>query len=699
CGPCSEIHIDIRDDKERANLPGIELVNKDHPEVIEIWNLVFIEFNRAADGKLNPLPSKHVDTGMGFERLCLVLQGVKSNYDTDVFQPIIRKIAEIAGVKYGEQEDADIAIRVIADHLRAIAFAIADGQLPSNTGAGYVIRRILRRAVRYAYTFLDLKDPFISDLLPVLVKEMGGVFPELKKQETLISRVIKEEETSFLRTLAQGIRKFDQYIKSNPDLQTIDGNFAFELFDTYGFPIDLTQLMAREIDRDVDMNGFYEGLDAQKNRSKQAAARDTEDWQEVSFIDGLTTFLGYDHLEADVRVVKYRKTRSKNKDFYEIVLDQTPFYAEAGGQVGDTGQLIFGEEKIPVIDTKKENDLIIHVSTKFPADPGIIAHAEVNSVKRNDTINNHSATHLMHHALRKVLGDHVEQKGSLVDENHLRFDFSHFQKLTDEEIMEIEAIVNKEIRMNLTREEKRSVPIDKALEMGAIAFFGEKYGDEVRVVKFGDSIELCGGTHVPQTGQIGFFKIISEGAIAAGIRRIEGLTGVKAEAYLQEQGRTVASIKNLIKGQKDIVRGVESLIEENSKLQRQMAQLNKDKVRHLESQLTGQVEDVNGVHFLTLKLEDDNALIKDLAFSMLKGDEQLFMLIGNRQNDKVFLTLAIGRDLIDKKGLNSGALIRDFAKEINGGGGGQPHFATAGGSNPRGLDIAFEMAREFVENL
>ncbi len=699
CGPCSEIHIDIRNDKERANLPGIELVNKDHPEVIEIWNLVFIEFNRAADGKLNPLPSKHVDTGMGFERLCMVLQGVKSNYDTDVFQPIIRKIAEIAGVQYGEQEDADIAVRVIADHLRAIAFAIADGQLPSNTGAGYVIRRILRRAVRYAYTFLDLKDPFISDLLPVLVKEMGEVFPELKKQETLISRVIKEEETSFLRTLAQGIRKFDLYIKSNPDLQTIDGNFAFELFDTYGFPIDLTRLMAREIDRDVDMNGFYEGLAAQKNRSKQAAARDTEDWQEVKSIDGLTTFLGYDHLEADVRVVKYRKTRSKNKDLYEIILDQTPFYAEAGGQVGDTGQLIFGEEKIPVIDTKKENDLIIHVSTKFPADPGGIAHAEVNAIKRNDTINNHSATHLMHHALRRVLGDHIEQKGSLVDENHLRFDFSHFQKLTDEEIMEIEAIVNKEIRMNLAREEKRSIPIDKALEMGAMAFFGEKYGDEVRVVKFGDSIELCGGTHVPQTGQIGFFKIISEGAIAAGIRRIEGLTGVKAEAYLQEQARTVASIKNLIKGQKDIVRGVESLIEENSKLQRQMAQLNKDKVRHLESQLKGQVEDVNGVHFLTLNLEDDNALIKDLAFSMLKGDEQLFMLIGNRQNSKVFLTLAIGKNLIDKKGLNAGALIRDFAKEINGGGGGQPHFATAGGSNPRGLDKAFEMARRFVGNL
>jgi len=698
CGPCSEIHIDIRDDAERNKTPGNELVNKDHPEVIEIWNLVFIEFNRTSDGKLNPLPSKHVDTGMGFERLCLVLQGVKSNYDTDIFQPIIQKIAEIAGKTYGIEESADIAMRVVADHLRAISFAIADGQLPSNTGAGYVIRRILRRATRYAYTFLDLKGPFMSELLPVLVKDMGQVFPELEKQETLISKVIKEEEVSFLRTLAQGIKKFEQYIKAHKETKTVEGAFAFELFDTYGFPIDLTQLMAREIDRDVDMNGFNEGLSAQKSRSKQAAAKDTEDWLEIRPMQGLTEFLGYDQLTSEVNVVKYRKVKSKNKDFYEIILDRTPFYAESGGQVGDAGLLVFGEEKIPVIDTKKENDLIIHVTTKLPADPSAKAIAEVNAVKRNDTINNHSATHLMHRALRTVLGDHVEQKGSLVDENHIRFDFSHFQKMTEEEIRKVENMVNREIRMNTNREESRAVPMEEALKMGAMAFFGEKYGDEVRIIKFGESIELCAGTHVPQTGQIGLFKIISEGAIAAGVRRIEAITGVKAEEFIQEQSLIVDAIKDIIK-QKDLVKGVENLFNENDRLQKQLKQFSKEKAKHLEIQFKDQVEKINGVNFLALELDEDNSLIKDLAFSMIKSDDKLFLLVGSQQNNKTFLTIALGKDLVDTNGLNAGTLIRDLAKEINGGGGGQAHFATAGGSNPRGLEKAFQKARDIVKSI
>ncbi len=698
CGPCSEIHIDIRDDAERNKTPGNELVNKDHPEVIEIWNLVFIEFNRTSDGTLNPLPSKHVDTGMGFERLCLVLQGVKSNYDTDIFQPIIQKIAEIAGKTYGIEEPADIAMRVVADHLRAISFAIADGQLPSNTGAGYVIRRILRRATRYAYTFLDLKEPFISELLPVFVKDMGQVFPELKKQETLISKVVKEEEVSFLRTLAQGIKKFEQYIKEHKEAKTVEGAFAFELFDTYGFPIDLTQLMAREIDRDVDMDGFNKGLSAQKSRSKQAAAKDTEDWLEIRPMQGLTEFLGYDQLSSEINVVKYRKVKSKNKDFYEIILDRTPFYAESGGQVGDAGLLVFGEEKIPVIDTKKENDLIIHVTTKLPADPSVKAIAEVNAVKRNDTINNHSATHLMHHALRTVLGDHAAQKGSLVDENHIRFDFSHFQKMTEEEIREVENMVNREIRMNISREENRAVPMEEALKMGAMAFFGEKYGDEVRVIKFGDSIELCGGTHVPQTGQIGLFKIISEGAIAAGVRRIEAITGVKAEAYVQEQSFIVDAIKDIIK-QKDLVKGVENLFNENDRLQKQLKQFSKEKAKYLEIQFKEQVEKINGVNFLALELDEDNSLIKDLTFSMIKSDDRLFLLVGSQQNNKTFLTIGLGKDLVDTNGLNAGTLIHDLAKEINGGGGGQAHFATAGGSNPRGLEKAFQKARDIIKSI
>jgi alanyl-tRNA synthetase len=530
CGPCSEIHFDLRSEEEKLLIPGREMVNKGHPQVVEIWNLVFIEFNRMMDGMLVQLPQRHVDTGMGFERLSMVIQGKKSNYDTDIFQPIIAEIAGISGKAYGNDEKEDIAMRVIADHLRAVSFAIADGQLPSNNGAGYVIRRLLRRAIRYGYTFLGLKDPFISRLVEALTRNMAAHFPELRSQGELIRKVIAEEEQSFLRTLSLGIRKFEQYLEEHESNKVIDGRFAFELYDTYGFPIDLTQLMALEKGWTVDMKGFQEGLEEQKNRSRQAAQVDTHDWVALK-PDGKTTeFLGYDTLEAEVGIVKYRKVKAKGLEYFEIVLDRTPFYAESGGQVGDRGFLEGDGQRITE-DTYKENDLVIHKSVEMLLVPDGRIRAVVDPGKRVATANNHSATHLMHAALRKVLGNHVEQKGSLVDENHLRFDFAHFAKMTNDEIREVEHIVNARIRENIVKSEQRKVPVEEAKKMGAMALFGEKYGDEVRVITFDPafSIELCAGTHVPATGQIGFFKIISEGAIAAGIRRIEAVTGERAE--------------------------------------------------------------------------------------------------------------------------------------------------------------------------
>ena len=697
-GPCSEIHVDIRDEEEKKKIDSRDLVNMDHPEVIEIWNLVFIEFNRKADGSLEPLPAKHVDTGMGFERLSMVLQGVKSNYDTDIFQNIIQEIAKITNYKYGASLESDIAMRVIADHLRAVVFAIADGQLPSNMKAGYVIRRILRRAVRYGYTFLGKHEPFINQLVPALVNNMGDVFPEIKLQQDLIRKVITEEEIAFLRTLSLGIKKFEQYLAIHKDNKEIDGAFAFELFDTYGFPVDLTQLMAKEKGWEVDMVGFQKGLDEQKNRSRNAAQKDTEDWVVLKQGIDSTDFLGYDQLESESQIVKYRKIKEKKKEFFHVVLDKTPFYAESGGQVGDKGLLISGDEKIAVTDTQKENDLTIHFVDTLPADLNSILLAVVDKNKRLYTVNNHSATHLMHAALRKVLGDHVQQKGSLVDENHLRFDFSHYSKLTDEEIHLIEKLVNEKIRENILIDERKNVPMDQALEMGAVALFGEKYGDQVRVITFDKaySVELCGGIHVPATGQIGLFKIIAEGAIAAGIRRIEAITALRSEEYVDQQSAIVNSLKGIFKSQKDVVKGVESLIEQNNQLQKQVNQLNAEKANHLKSSLKEKVENINGVNFLAARVELDANTVRDLAFKLKNEIEDLFLVLGSDNQGKAGLTILISDTLVESKGFDAGKIIRDVAKEIQGGGGGQPHFATAGGKNPGGLDKAFAVAKSKI---
>jgi alanyl-tRNA synthetase len=698
CGPCSEIHADLREANEKSKVPGKEMVNTGHPEVIEIWNLVFIEFNRKADGKLEQLPAKHVDTGMGFERLNMVLQGVKSNYDTDIFQSIIKKIAKISGRTYGAEKQTDIAMRVIADHLRAVVFAIADGQLPSNIKAGYVIRRILRRAIRYGYTFLGMHDPFIFELVPTLVEKMGDVFSELKTQQELITKVITQEEIAFLRTLSHGIKKFENYIDHKNDQKIINGDFAFELFDTYGFPIDLTQLMAREKGWTVDMDGYHAGLEKQKDRSRQAAQKDTQDWIILKEGTEKTEFVGYENLEATVEIVRYRKITEKKQDFYHLILDKTPFYAESGGQVGDRGILEQNGQIIEIEDTKKENDLIIHVATKSPADLSGSFHAKVDSRKRLLTANNHSATHLMHAALRKVLGSHVEQKGSLVDEDRTRFDFSHFAKVSDEEIAQIEKMVNEKIRENIQLTEKRNIPIKSALEMGAMALFGEKYGDEVRVITFDKnySVELCGGTHVPATGQIGLFKIVSEGAIAAGVRRIEAITAVKAEEFINENLSVVAELKSIFKSQKDIVKAVQTLTEQNAQLQKQLAALNKEKSLSIKSDLIRQVQKIGTVNFIAQEVDLDADTIKDLAFGLKNEVEDLFLILGNVSDGKAGLTILISDSLVNTKGLNAGQMISEIAKEINGGGGGQPHLATAGGKNADGLENAFEKAKKML---
>lgn len=698
CGPCSEIHIDIRKNSEKKKIKGRELINKDHPEVIEIWNLVFIEFNRKSDGTLEQLPAKHVDTGMGFERLTMVIQGKKSNYDTDIFQGIIAEIGNITGKKYGENETTDVAMRVVADHLRAVVFAIADGQLPSNIKAGYVIRRILRRAVRYGYTFLDMQEPFINEMVPVLVEKMGDVFPEIKSQQDLIRKVITEEELAFLRTLSLGIKKFEQYISSNPGKKIIDGNFAFELFDTYGFPIDLTQLMAKEKGWDVDMDGFNKGLEAQKSRSRQAAVKDTEDWVILKKGFDKTIFVGYENFEAEVEIVRYRKIKEKKKEFYQIVLNKTPFYAESGGQVGDRGYLENGDGKIFIEDTQKEHDQTVHITKKLPGNLIGRFKAVVNAQKRKSTANNHSATHLMHAALRKVLGEHVEQKGSFVDENHLRFDFAHYSKLTNEEISEIETIVNEKIRENIPLTEKRDVQMEKALEMGAIALFGEKYDEHVRVIIYDKnySVELCGGTHVPETGQIGLFKIMSEGAIASGIRRIEAITAAKAEEFVDEQIKIVDELKAIFKSQKDVVKGVKNLIEQNNQLQKQIAVLNNEKAQHIKNNLLENIEIINGISFIAQKVDLDTDTMRDLAFKLKNEVENLFLVLGAEKEGKAQLVLMISENLVKEKGFHAGNIIREISKEINGGGGGQPHFATAGGKNPDGLVRAFEKARGMV---
>lgn len=696
CGPCSEIHIDIRSDEDRNAVNGKDLVNKDNPEVIEIWNLVFIQFNRLANGSLVNLPAKHVDTGMGFERLVRVMQNKKSNYDTDIFQPVIQTIAEMAGVRYGDDEQKDIAMRVVADHLRAVSFALSDGQLPSNNGAGYVIRRILRRAVRYGYTFLGFTEPFMYKLLPVLVDEMGEQYPELLTQQTLVSKVMHEEESSFLRTLSQGIRRFESYVEQNVSLKTIDGAFAFELFDTYGFPVDLTNLMAEEKGLSVDMESFSLKLEEQKNRSRKAAEKTSGDW--VVLFDMEPSFVGYDTTQAVSKILRFREVTAKNKKHYEIVLDKTPFYAEMGGQVGDKGILSSEEEIINVVNTVKENDLIIHITDKLPQNPELPFTASVDVERRRKIEANHSATHLMHAALRVVLGPHVEQKGSLVDDERLRFDFSHFAKMTDEEIKKVESLVNMKIRENIKNVTTVDVPLEEAKNMGAMALFGEKYGDKVRVVSFDPSYscELCGGTHVPATGCIGAFKILTESAIAAGVRRIEAVTGEKVMNYLDKCIDTVDKIKAVVKSSGDVVKAVETLSSNNQMLQKRVDALMMNMAVSEMKTAYRNAELCNGRKIVVTKVDADVNQLKNMAAALKDIDNDAVAILGGVTDNKPAICLLLPQSLVDAS-FDATAMIREVAKEIQGGGGGQKNLATAGGKNVSGLDKAMEMLkRHFV---
>jgi len=737
CGPCSEIHYDNRPDSERTLVSGATLVNADHDQVIEIWNNVFMQFNRLKDGSLQALPAKHVDTGMGFERLVRVLQGKTSNYDTDVFQPLIQFIAEKSGKTYNsaatpgtEGWNEAVAMRVLADHIRAISFAISDGQLPSNNKAGYVIRRILRRAVRYSYQYLGFKEPFLNQLVPLLAEQFKGVFDELYKQKDFVQKVVLEEENSFLRTLSSGIKLFNEYTSKiyldeiefgnfsfdsqgeidiisetqNKYLdsisnKTIAGEFAFELSDTYGFPIDLTELMSREKGFNVDMDGFYQALQAQKTRSRAATAIDTGDWV-VLKDDDTVEFTGYDELETIAHVVKYRKVTAKGKEQYQIVLDKTPFYAESGGQVGDKGELVFPDgQVIEVTDTKKENGLIVHFTDSLPENAEDALTAIVNPDLRTSTENNHSATHLLHAAMKQVLGAHVNQKGSLVNADYLRFDFSHFAKVTEDELAEIEAIVNEKIRENIFLKEERMVAYQEAISSGVTALFGEKYGEYVRVITFDDefSKELCGGTHVKATGQIGFFKIIAESAVAAGVRRIEAITGIAAENFINAQSKLVQQLKELLKNPKDISKSVESLVEENSRLKKEIEKSILEKSSGLKNELAQKVENINGINFIAETVELPNAdAIKNLAYQLKDIVSDLFLVLAAVIDGKPSVTVMIAENLVKDKGLNAGTIVRELAKEIKGGGGGQPFFATAGGSDVSGLDKALEKAKTFI---
>ncbi|CAZ95035.1 alanine--tRNA ligase [Zobellia galactanivorans] len=697
CGPCSEIHVDIRSAEEKAKVPGASLVNADHPQVVEIWNLVFMQYNRKADGSLEPLPARHVDTGMGFERLCMVMQGVQSNYDTDVFKPIIREIETITHSKYGKDEEIDIAIRVIADHIRAVSFSIADGQLPSNTGAGYVIRRILRRAVRYGFTFLNTKEPFMYRLVNVLTEDMGEAFPELKEQRQLIENVIKEEEYSFLKTLEQGLVLLDQVIL-NVKGKEVDGRKAFELYDTYGFPIDLTALILSEKGLTLDEKGFELAMQEQKNRSKSASEISKDDWEVLSS-DLEQEFVGYDMLETNVKLVKYRKVTSKKAgEQYQLVFNLTPFYPEGGGQVGDKGYLEMPNgDVVYILDTKKENNEIIHFTKNLPADLNGTFRAVVDKKQRERTQANHTATHLLHQALREVLGKHVEQKGSAVHSKYLRFDFSHFSKVTPEELREVENFVNARIAGQLPFEEQRNIPVEKALEEGAMALFGEKYGDTVRTVRFGRSIELCGGTHVKNTGDIWHFKIKSEGAVASGIRRIEAITSDAVKDFYAENDRVLLDIKGLLNNAQDPVKAVSTLQEENAKLKKEVEALLKDKAKNLKIELKNELQEVNGVQFLAKKIDLDAAGIKDLSFEMGQNQDNLFLLFATEQNGKALLSCYISKELVGAKDLNAGTIVRELGKFIQGGGGGQPFFATAGGKKPEGIDEALAKAKDYIK--
>ena len=690
CGPCSEIHIDLRSDEEKAKVPGRELVNKDNPQVIEIWNLVFMQYNRKADGSLESLPAKVIDTGMGFERLCMALQGKKSNYDTDVFQPIIKAIGDLAGVTYGQNPKTDVAMRVVADHIRTIAFSITDGQLPSNAKAGYVIRRILRRATRYAYTFLGQKQAFMYKLVPVLVENMGGAYPELKAQQTLIEKVMKEEEEAFLRTLETGIRLLDKVMSDAKAAgkKEISGVDAFTLYDTFGFPLDLTELILRENGMTVNEEEFNTEMQKQKQRARNAATVETGDW--IVLKEGETKFVGYDYTEYETSVLRFREVKQKNQTYYQIVLSETPFYAESGGQIGDTGVLVSEFETIDIIDTKKENNLPIHIAKKLPEHLDAPMMACVDTERRAACAANHSCTHLLDEALRQVLGTHVEQKGSLVTPDSLRFDFSHFQKVTPEQLREVEHLVNAKIRENVPLTEYRNLPIEKAKELGAIALFGEKYGDEVRVVQFGSSIEFCGGTHVSATGKIGMVKIISESSVAAGVRRIEAVTGAKVEEMLDSVQDTLNDLRALFNNAPDLKAAIKKYIDENAGLKKQMEEFMKEKEAEVKARLLTNAKEIHGVKVIKAVLPMPADTVKNIAFQ-LKGQvtENLFVVIGSVFENKPMLTVMISDDLV-KNGLHAGQLVREAAKLIQGGGGGQPHFATAGGKNTDGLSAAVD---------
>ena len=696
CGPCSEIHIDLRPAEERAKVSGRDLVNHDHPQVIEIWNLVFMQFNRKADGSLEGLPAKVIDTGMGFERLCMAMQGKTSNYDTDVFQPMIKAIAAMAGTEYGKDAQQDVAMRVIADHIRTIAFSITDGQLPSNAKAGYVIRRILRRAVRYGYTFLGQKQAFMYKLLPVLIDNMGEAYPELKAQQTLIEKVIKEEEDSFLRTLETGIRLLEKTMNEakaagKKEISGVDG---FTLYDTFGFPLDLTELILRENGMTVNEEEFKAEMQKQKERARNAAAVETGDW--IVLNEGETNFVGYDYTEYETNILRYRQVKQKNQTLYQIVLSDTPFYAESGGQVGDTGVICSEFETIEIIDTKKENNLPIHIAKKLPEHPEAPMMACVDTEKRAACAANHSCTHLLDEALRQVLGTHVEQKGSLVSPESLRFDFSHFQKVTDEEIRQVEHLVNAKIRENVALQEYRNLPIEKAKELGAIALFGEKYGDEVRVIQFGNSIEFCGGTHVQATGKIGMVRIISESSVAAGVRRIEAVTGEKVEQMIDTFQDTMADLKALLNNVPDLRAAIRKSIEENAGLKKQVQEYMKEKLVEMKARHIANAKEINGVKVIKILEPLAPEMVKDMAFQ-IKGEVSgsLLVVIGSVDNGKPMLTVMLSEDLV-KNGLKAGMLVKEAAKLIQGGGGGAPHFATAGGKNPDGLLSAVDKVIELA---
>ncbi len=692
CGPCSEIHFDLRDAEEVAKIPGREMVNMSHPQVIEIWNLVFMQFNRKANGSLEALPAKNVDTGMGFERLCMILQGKKSNYDTDVFQPTISRIAALSGKEYGKDEKADIAMRVIADHLRAISFSIADGQLPANAKAGYVIRRILRRAVRYGYTYLGFTEPFICKLVDGLVKQMGHQFPELVAQQNLIERVIEEEEASFLRTLATGINLLDGVIRKSKG-GVISGKDAFVLYDTYGFPIDLTELIAKEQGVGVDIEEFEKELQVQKERSRNAAAQDVDDWQEVMPIEE-SKFVGYDTLTSDIRIARYRRVKSKNNVTYQLVFDHTPFYGNSGGQIGDVGYIESANERVDIIATEKENGLIIHISKTLPENPAATFRAVVNADARQKAANNHTATHLVDYALRTVLGTHVEQKGSMVGPMGLRFDFSHFQKVTAEELRQVERLVNQLIRANYPLNENREATMAEAEAAGAIMLFGEKYGDKVRIVNFGPSTELCGGTHASATGNIGFFKIISESAISAGVRRIEAVTGEAAESVIYTAQDMVTSLEQMLHNPK-VVQAIEKIVENNEALSREVEEMRKEKVATIAEGLAKNTPLRDGVRLITHTSEYQPATLKDLAFALRQRMERMVMVVGNVFDGKPTLNIMLTDDIV-AMGVDAGAVVREAAKLINGGGGGQKHYATAGGKNVDGLQAAIDKATEMI---